>query len=768
MDLLADLTPPQQEAVTHVDGPLLVLAGAGSGKTRVITRRVAYLLAQGVPAHQILAITFTNKASDEMRSRIAALTAVRGLTVATFHSFCARVLRTHAELVGVDPNFVIYTQADSRRMVKQAVEKLDLDATHWSPDKIQGRISYLKNHLKTAAVYANEAVDYAAKNVARIYTAYEEAMAASNALDFDDLMVRVAKALADNEEFRESLQERYRYILIDEYQDTNEAQYTISKTIAARYRNVCATGDPDQSIYGWRGANLNNILDFEKDFVGCRVIRLERNYRSTPQILAAAGNLIRHNRKRKPKELLPVKPDGPQVRVIETESAEDEARRVAELIHQAHPEGQGLGGIAVFYRVNSLSRAIEDSLRVAGVPYEIVRGTSFYERHEIRTLVAYLRAMVNPADDVALHHIINVPPRAIGDTTVEKLDDFAAGRRITLLESCRLAGEVPGLAARAQMAVSGFVKLMEELAALDRTEIRPLVESILARTGYVDYCRKLSDGEEERIANVDEFVTVAEKFDEAEQLEGPSEEAEVLPSIMRFLERVSLTSDQDDVHETAERVHLMTLHAAKGLEFPKVFIIGLEDGLMPHVMAEEDGRDIEEERRLCFVGITRAQQELTLTYARYRMLRGVTMRQGPSVFLQELGEQGVQRQMLSHDEVSQSLDEERRFRSFGGGQGFSPRRTAVPRPAAARGERQYEPTDEEQAQMRAALPRRHARAARDVRRRRHRRGLRRRRVHPRPRQVSDHRGEGLRPAPGQTQDRRPQMIGLRGPGKGLS
>ncbi len=711
MDLLSDLTPAQVEAVRHVEGPLLVLAGAGSGKTRVITRRVAYLMSQGIPAAEILAITFTNKAADEMRGRIAALVTARHLTAATFHSFCARVLRTHGEMLGLNPQFAIYTQADSKRALKLALERLNLDAAHWAPEKMQSRISQLKNKMVSAGKYASEAVDYAAKTVAKIYTAYEEILRGNNALDFDDLLLRVATALGTTAEFREALQERYRYILIDEYQDTNEAQYRITRQIADKFRNICATGDPDQSIYGWRGADIRNILDFEKDFVGCKVIRLERNYRSTPQILDVAGELIKHNMKRKQKALFTENPPGARVRVVETDSAEAEARFIAEELRHDHPDNKGLSGVAIFYRVNSLSRALEDGLRAAGVPYEIVRGTSFYERQEIRTLIGYLRVLATPEDDGAVERIINAPTRGIGDTTVARLKEFAAGRTLNLLEACRLAGEVEGLVGRGAGAVELFVKLMDDLAALDRAEIRPLLEAIIAQTRYKDYCRKLGDDDEERQANVDELINLAAEFDEAEALEGPTEEAEVLPPIQRFLERVALSSDQDDLNETSERVHLMTLHAAKGLEFPTVYLVAVEDGLLPHQMArEENNRDIEEERRLCFVGLTRARERLTLSYARYRMHQGETLRQGPSPFLREIGERSVERTSLASETSGAAYGRREYGRGgFGGGGGFGGAATRRwPKPAAETkpertGDREFEPDEEELARERAAL-----------------------------------------------------------------
>ncbi|NIA21274.1 MAG: UvrD-helicase domain-containing protein [Anaerolineaceae bacterium] len=700
MDYLADLTPAQTEAVTHVDGPLLVLAGAGSGKTRVITRRVAYLLSQGIADHQVLAITFTNKAAEEMRSRIARLVPIRRMTAATFHSFCARTLRIWGHLLGLEPSFTIYSQADSKRTVKEAIQRLDMDPTHWSPDRIQGRISHLKNRLQGPEEFAQEADDYSGRNVAKIYEAYQAALGAAKAMDFDDLLMKVAIGLRDNAEFREVMQDRYRYVLIDEYQDTNEAQYHIAHLVADKYKNICATGDPDQSIYGWRGANINNILDFEEDFPGCRVIRLEQNYRSTPQILEAAGSLIRHNRKRKAKELFTENPSGLPVQVVEVGSAEDESRHIADQIRSDCGPSGNYSEVAVFYRVNSLSRAIEDALRGADIPYEIVRGMSFYERQEIRALVAYLRVLVNPADDLAVQRIINTPARGIGDTTVKRLQVFARKRSLSLLEACRMAGEIDSLKARAKKLVTGFAELIDELAGLDRDRMEPLVTAIVKRTGYDDYCRKLGDGEQDRLANVGEFVTVAANFDaEAAELVLPEDEAAAYSPLMRFLERVSLTSDQDDVHEEVAKVHLMTLHAAKGLEFPAVYIVGMEQGLLPHAMAEEDGRDIEEERRLCFVGMTRAKKKLTLLFAQYRMQRGQTNRQGPSVFLEEIGESGVQRRLLDEPVAGYGAYHPSANKGWANGR---TRRYPAGRQTAA--DRQRHADLEEDARLRAALP----------------------------------------------------------------
>ncbi len=671
-DVLSDLTPPQREAAMHVDGPLLILAAAGSGKTRVITRRIAYLILQGVPAWQILAITFTNKAAGEMRERVQSLLPARGATICTFHSFCARVLRMHAEMLGLDPNFTIYTTSDTKRTVKKAIERAGLDPSYWTPDKVAERISDLKGKLQKPSSNPQNAFDVISRNVAKIYPIYEELLRENNALDFDDLLMRVAVGLRDNQEFREALQERYRYILIDEYQDTNQAQYMIARLIAEQHQNICATGDPDQAIYGWRGADINNILDFEKDFRGCKVIRLEQNYRSTPQILQAADHLIRFNRKRKEKSLLTANPAGANVTVMEVDTAEEEARIIAEQIRSACPDGKGLSSVAIFYRVNSLSRVLEDELRRHNIAYEIVRGMSFYERQEVRALVGYLRVLVNPRDDLALEQVINTPPRGLGETTLKRVRQFAAYNRLSLLDACRRVEEIKELGSRAVKSMAAFVTMIDDLLELGQSELRLLVSTLIDITRFEDYVQKLSDGTLDRKENVDEFVTLAADFEKQLAEEMPEDEdADLVQTpLMRFLERVSLTSDQDAVHENLERVHLMTLHAAKGLEFEKVFMVALEQGILPHEMAGQDARDIEEERRLCFVGMTRSMQQLTMTYARYRMHRGQTQRQIPSIFLRELGEDGIDRH-VSEASFYDSPDEATGYEAQYGNGGYN-------------------------------------------------------------------------------------------------
>ncbi len=637
MDILDGLTPAQREAVTHIDGPLLVLAGAGSGKTRVITRRVAYLIAQGVRPHQVLAITFTNKAAGEMRDRVDALVAgSRRPMVSTFHSFCARMLREYADLVGLDPSYSIYDTADQRTALKQALAELNLDSTHFSPDRILREIGRAKNRLERAAAYARRtAGDWAGKRIARVFEVYERILADNRALDFDDLLLEMALGLRASDDLRRRLQDRFRYVLIDEYQDTNHAQYVLARDLAGPRRNLCATGDPDQSIYGWRGAQLSNILDFEDDFPDAKVVRLEQNYRSTKTILAAASGLIRRNVGRKEKELYTDNAVGVPVTVAQTDDEEAEARSIVRRIVELHQEGRAYGDAAVFVRTVAQTRALEDALRSArpAVPYEVVRGSSFYDRKEVRDVVAYLQVLHNPRDEVNVRRIINVPTRGIGKKTVEALAAWARQEGIGLLAAATHAADIEDLGSRGRGAVHRFAELMRRLAEAPRERVAPLVERVIDQTGYLRTF-KGDDDAAERKANLDELITLAARFDQ--QMAGaPPGEAD-RPPLEAFLETVDLSSEQDAYDERADRVPLMTLHAAKGLEFPAVFIAGCEDHLLPHAGRADEPAEVEEERRLLFVGMTRAQEVLTLTWARYRRIRGRLEQCMPSRFLAEV------------------------------------------------------------------------------------------------------------------------------------
>ncbi|MBN1343630.1 MAG: UvrD-helicase domain-containing protein [Phycisphaerae bacterium] len=625
-DLLSDLTPPQAEAVRHKDGPLLVLAGAGSGKTRTITRRVAYLARTGVNPRHILAITFTNKAANEMRERIAATGVARGATVCTFHSLCARLLREYAEAAGLASTYSIFDQSDRLKVIREAVAKAELAADNFTPSNVEPAISRAKNELKTAETFAAEASEWSARTIARIYTAYEKLMAEQNGLDFDDLLMRTALLLRNDEQLRDELEDRFRYVLIDEYQDTNHAQYVIARELTRKRQNLCATGDPDQSIYAWRGADISNIMDFERDYPDAKVVRLEQNYRSTKAILSAASELISANRMRKRKGLWTENPEGDKVRVMECQDAEDEAEFVAETITEMRRD-RSLSDFAIFYRVNAMTRVLEEALRREGIAYQIARGVEFYSRKEIKDALAYLRVIVNPADEVALLRIINEPTRGIGKTSVDRLVAQARASGKTVLETAGEADKYDVLK-RASGKIKAFAEMVRRWQSQPLAPVRPILEDMLLDSGMQAELDK-AGVDSDQAANVAELITAAAEYDDTHEDGGLAE----------WLQEISLVSDVDGIDDSVGSVTLMTLHAAKGLEFPVVFIIGLEDGLLPHGRATIPGAEpdeMEEERRLCFVGMTRAREVLTLSRARYRMLRGVTERMTKSRFLEEL------------------------------------------------------------------------------------------------------------------------------------
>jgi DNA helicase-2/ATP-dependent DNA helicase PcrA len=644
-DLLAELNEPQRQAVTHVDGPLLVLAGAGSGKTRVITRRVAYLVQQGVAPWNILAITFTNKAAGEMRHRVDALNVPRGTLLCTFHGLCARLLGEFAAEANLARNYSIYDRDDQLRVVKDAVKKLELPPETFRPARVLALISNAKNEMKSPEQYALEmADDPFGRRAAEVYRSYQKMLDAGNALDFDDLLVRMAFLLRDRPDIRQLLGRRYKYILIDEYQDTNNAQYILAHGMAMEHENICVTGDPDQSIYAWRGADIRNILEFEADYPNAAVIRLEENYRSSRPILTAASKLIAHNSQRKDKTLWTRRQGGQDVHVVYCDDEHAEAREIARRIAQRRLAGGRYDEAAVFYRVNSLSRVLEDVFRKGGIPYRIARGVEFYNRKEVKDVLAYLRLMVNGSDDLSCRRIINTPARGIGATTVSRLAVAAGGLGLSLLEICRQP-EAAGIKAGAAQKVRQFAGLIGKLASrLDRPASK-VVESVIVDSGL--RASFSSQGEEDKqiVANIDELVSTAAEFEQ----ETPDA---LLPD---FLHQVALVSDTDHFEGAGGAVTFMTLHAAKGLEFPAVFIAGCETGLLPMVRLDEDnrsGRDaswhsrraaqaMEEERRLAFVGMTRAMHELTLTCARRRRVRGQLIPQAASQFIEEIGSEFV-------------------------------------------------------------------------------------------------------------------------------
>jgi DNA helicase-2/ATP-dependent DNA helicase PcrA len=636
---LADLNPAQREAVLHTEGPVLVVAGAGSGKTRVLTRRIAHLLgAVGVKPPEILAITFTNKAAGEMRERVGDLVGppARAAWVMTFHSACGRILRREAQRLGYRSNFTIYDQADQIRLVKRCLEELERDPKRFTPRGIHSQISNAKNTLVSPEDYGERVASFYDQTVAEVYDLYQKRLFASNAVDFDDMLFLTVDVLERFPEAREKWQEAFRYILVDEYQDTNHAQYRLLQLLAENHRNVFAVGDPDQSIYGFRGADIRNVLEFEHDFPGSYTIALEQNYRSTQHILDAANGIIRHNRERKEKNLWSELGDGDPVRVIEVEDEHAEARYVAAEIALLVEEGFSGSEVAVFYRTNAQSRVLEDVLVRQGIAYQVIGGPRFYERAEIKDLVAYLQVLDNPYDAVSLLRIANRPRRGIGDTSLARLQTWADQREISLWEATAEA-ETAGVGAAPQKALKAFRGTIESLmSAAMELEVPELIEEVLARSGYMESLEAERTIEAQgRMENLQELVSVAREWREQAQD----------TTLSAFLQEISLYSDQDAIRGDASLVTLMTLHNAKGLEFRAVYLIGMEEGIFPHSRSIEE-QGIEEERRLCYVGMTRAQERLTLLHASSRMLYGGRNHNLPSRFLDELPDSHVERERL--------------------------------------------------------------------------------------------------------------------------
>lgn len=658
--LLAELNDSQRTAITHVDGPLLVLAGVGSGKTRVITRRIAYLVLRiGIAPWNVLALTFTNKAAGEMRDRVANLVfdhQARAMTVCTFHSLCARLIRQYADRLGLPSGYSIYDTADQKRAIKQAMEALGISSSNFPPDKALSIISNAKNELIEADEFAASASDFFDRTIARIYKKYQQILTANHSLDFDDLLLATVRLLRQHRDLVTELQERFQYILIDEYQDTNHAQFLIAHSLAAKHKNICATGDPDQSIYAWRGANIRNILDFETHYPDATVVRLERNYRSTKSILAVADQLIQHNKHRKHKALWTDNDTGEFVRLVTCLDEREEAAWVVDQFRDLHDRHRiAWRDMAVFYRVNSLSRVIEDELRNASIPYQIARGTSFYERKEIKDAVAYLRVIANSADAVNLLRIINVPTRGISMTTIKAMQDHALAAEVNLNYVICNPADVHSLNTRAVSAVNQFAKLLDSWRCqLDSVELslRAFVEQLLNESGLdKHYGNDKTDTDGERLMNLGELVSSAQQFEEEivyNQMQSQTEQNLAI-RLQGYLERISLVSDIDNLNANQGAITLMTLHAAKGLEFCTVAIIGLEDGVLPHQRSAEDPNAMEEERRLCFVGITRSMQHLFLTHARYRSVFGRRIATMPSRFLSELPQDHLQQEDRSDD-----------------------------------------------------------------------------------------------------------------------
>ena len=645
---LSTLTDAQRDAVEHIDGPMLTLAGPGSGKTRVVTHRIANLLAKGVRPYHIAALTFTNKAAQEMRNRLESIVppeaGSRDVWMGTFHRFCAFQLRRHAPLVGLSENYSIYDMPDQRQAMKRAIAAADVSTSHASPDQIAQTISRAKNRLITPDMMQGQGMSPAEALAARVYPHYQKQLLQSNAVDFDDMLLHIAVLLRHNPHVRAKMDAKFRYILVDEYQDTNLAQYAIVRALSIDHPNLAVTGDPDQSIYGWRGADLNNILDFEKDYPNVKTVRLEKNYRSTPNVLRVADELIRHNRLRRPKELFTDNPEGDNVQLRMFNDGREEANTIVDEISAAVSSGQVRADeVAIFCRMNSLTRAFETAFRNRSVPYQIVNGVEFYQRKEIKDLMAYLKLLNNPADDVALLRIINTPTRGIGDKTIEKIRAHADGKNISMLEAARGAGLIPTLSKRSATMVAKFVAMYDRLSGMIVQPLEDILAQLLEETKYREYLSKTAVEKEDSnpLLNVDELLAGAAEFDR----QHPEE-----PSLDLFLEQVALVSDTDKLDQGASRVTLMTLHASKGLEFPWVYIIGVEDDLIPHARSKETEREIEEERRLLFVGITRAEKRLQMTYCKRRLLRGDLRPVIPSPFLSEIPMNEVEHIEASSDD----------------------------------------------------------------------------------------------------------------------
>jgi DNA helicase-2/ATP-dependent DNA helicase PcrA len=632
--LLDDLTEAQREAVTHFEGPLLILAGAGSGKTRVITRRVAWLLREGVRPNNILAITFTNKAAGEMRERVEALVPASGVWISTFHRFGARLLRQYADRLDLDRDFTIYDQSDRARLVKLAIEDVGLDAARFTPDTIVAAISKAKNQLLSPSRFADQARGFYELTVAQIYPAYEKRLRDANALDFDDLLYWPALALKNDPDLRTELDARFRFLLIDEYQDTNPAQYAIARGLSSDHPNLCVVGDPDQSIYAFRSADIRNILNFERDFPSARVLLLGQNYRSTKAILHAASHLIAHNRQRKPKDLFTDNPHGQPVSVLTFETGTAEAEGVVRRIRTAvEAKNRSYRDFAIFVRINALTRELEKAFVKAGIPFQIVKGLAFFDRKENRDIVAYLRLLLNPRDDLSFLRVANEPPRGIGKVSLDHLAEYAAERQISLLSASAQADRITPIKGKAATALREFAQMMDDFRQLAEQPPDEVIRQVLDRSGYRRMLKESNDPEDQdRLANIEELITAARQFAAAEPT----------ATVRDFLENITLASDVDSFDQRQDSVSIMTMHAAKGLEFPVVYMVAVEQGILPHGRSIGKHEEVEEERRLAFVGMTRAMEELYLCHALYREFRGETGATVESMFLRELPGDAVQ------------------------------------------------------------------------------------------------------------------------------
>jgi DNA helicase-2/ATP-dependent DNA helicase PcrA len=649
-DLIRGLNDGQRSAVQQTDGPLLIIAGPGSGKTRVITHRIAFMIAKGIPSWQIVALTFTNKAADEMRNRLNKLSPGNLTWAGTFHRFCSRLLRQYAALVGLQENYTIYDMGDSKKVLKHAIANAEIDVKHFSADKIGNEISNLKNEGVSLEHFIPRPGNVMDKILSKVYPEYQKLLQMANAVDFDDLLLHCVDLLRDNPELRESLDLKFTYMMVDEYQDTNRAQYQLIRLLNHNVQNLAVTGDPDQSIYGWRGANISNILDFEKDYPSVSVVRLEENYRSTKSILRVADQLIENNVRRKKKSLITANDEGKPVRLVAYPSPQDEAADIADSIALAIQKGNRQAkDFAILYRTNWLSRAFEHTLRQCGVPYQVLNGHEFYQRKEIKDIIAYLHLLNNPNDSVAFERIVNIPSRKIGKVTLTRLQRYSRENSISMMEAARNCEQIETIKKAVGKRILAFVELMDGLSKEVDSEVEPVIRSVLASTNYREWLT--DDGSEEafeRAGNVDELVVAAQEFDNEHPEDG---------GLARYLEQAALVSDTDVWESDANFVTMMTMHAAKGLEFPCVYVVGLEDGLLPHERSVGNDDEVEEERRLLFVGITRAEEELQFSRCLNRFRRGSYWPAIPSRFLMELPRDEMEIFGAQHQQAGMTADD---------------------------------------------------------------------------------------------------------------
>ncbi len=631
------LNKPQKEAVFHTEGPLLILAGAGSGKTRVLTHRIAYLIEEkGVNSWNILAITFTNKAAEEMRQRVDSLVGIgaESIWVSTFHSMCVRILRRYIDRLGYDNRFTIYDTDDQKTLMKEVCRKTDIDTKRFKERMLLSVISSAKNEMILPEEFElNAGGDFVQLKIAKVYKEYEAQMRANNALDFDDLLVKTVQLLETQPDVRENYQERFRYIMVDEYQDTNTVQFRLVSLLAGKYRNLCVVGDDDQSIYKFRGANIRNILDFEKEFSDAKVIKLEQNYRSVGNVLEVANSVIRNNKGRKEKTLWTDNEKGEKIRLRQFDTAYDEAQFIAEDIKDETAQGANYSDHAVLYRTNAQSRLLEEKFVAMNIPYKIVGGINFYSRREIKDVLSYLKTIDNGKDDLAVRRIINVPKRGIGLTTINRIQESAAARGIGFYDALSAPDLIPGIG-RSASKLDSFAALIEYFKGRsEESGVTDLLTEVIEKTGYTESLEADDPEElEARVQNIDELVSKAAVYEESCSDRGER------PTLSGFLEEVALVADIDSVAEDRDYVILMTLHSAKGLEFPHVYLAGMEDGLFPSYMSisGDDPEELEEERRLCYVGVTRAEEKLTLTCARMRLVRGERQYNSMSRFIKEM------------------------------------------------------------------------------------------------------------------------------------